>query len=156
MHIEEVVALLRKAIEIVRARSVDVYTFSLYHDHESGALGVCVDTKQNSADVVARINAYSSKHFARCINEGSLKEAALWQANMGRSLSLGDFELVNLARTGIPEGLETGHSFYLTLVNALRRMESEVCECTSSPLEVLFTCSMQHDEVGLVWCRADA
>jgi len=40
-----------------------VYTFALYHDHESAAVSVCVDTEANSRRVVAHTNRYNMKHF---------------------------------------------------------------------------------------------
>src|SRR5687767_4198389 len=87
------------AIEVVRKQSVPVHTFAFYHDHESGAVSVCVDTEENSRRVVADSNRYAMKEFAKAIERGDLENAARWQANVGRNLSLGDFALVNVART---------------------------------------------------------
>src|SRR5258708_2523137 len=94
---------LSNAIDEVRERGTPMYTFAFYHDHESAAVSVCVDTEENSRRSVAKSNAYGIKHFAQAIAAGDLKSAALWNANTGRSLSLGDFALVNVARANLDE-----------------------------------------------------
>src|SRR3712207_5236771 len=103
---------LSNAIEEVRERRTPVYTFALYHDHESAAVSVCVDTEENSLRPVAKSNAYGIKHFAKAVAAGDLKSAALWNANTGRSLSLGDFALVNVARVGLGD-VTAGKGFYV-------------------------------------------
>jgi hypothetical protein len=90
--------ILEEAIAEVRARRVPVFTFALYHDHESAAVSVCVDTEENSKKVVQSINSFNMKYFTKAVRSGDLKDAALWRANIGRSLSLGDFTMVNVAR----------------------------------------------------------
>ena len=43
---------LSRAIPKVRAAAIDVFTFAFYHDHESSAVSVCVDTEASSARLV--------------------------------------------------------------------------------------------------------
>ena len=93
---------LAEAIAVVRREHVRVFTFAFYHDHESHAISVCVDTEESSKRLVASSNAYNQKYFWPAIEKGDLEDAALWTANIGRSLSLGDFAFVNLARTDLP------------------------------------------------------
>jgi hypothetical protein len=81
---------LKGAIAEVRRSQTPLYTFAFYHDHESGAVSVCVDTAESSSRLVASSNAFNSKYFLKAVNIGDLKEAATWQAEHGRSLSLGD------------------------------------------------------------------
>ena len=50
--------------------------------------------------------------------KGDLKDAALWQANVGRSLSLGDFAIVNAARTDIGE-VPVDDRFYVLMAQAV-------------------------------------
>jgi hypothetical protein len=90
--------LLDKAVTAISKKAISVHTFALYHDRESSRLSVCVDTADNSRRVVAGINQYNAKHFAAAIKSGDLANAALWQANVGRSLALGDFSAVNFVR----------------------------------------------------------
>ncbi|TDP61420.1 hypothetical protein [Roseateles toxinivorans] len=49
---------LANAISEVKRRQVPVFTFALYHDHESKAVSVCVDTEENSGKVVRSIVLY--------------------------------------------------------------------------------------------------
>jgi len=135
---------------------VPVYTFALYHDHESEAVSVCVDTEENSRAVVAAINRYNAKYFLSEIKAGSLKGASLWQANVGRSLSLGDFARVNLARTSL-DGLVTDAGFYLEMGRAVCSAAQRVAARSPDPSRVVFACSGENDEVALVWALpADA
>lgn len=88
-------SVLNNAIAMLRTDAVPVFTFAFYHDHESGAVSVCVDTEANSNSQVRSTNRYNTKHFRTEIAGGDLAGASLWQANIGRNLSLGDFAKVN-------------------------------------------------------------
>jgi hypothetical protein len=136
-------------VEIEKA-GVPVFTFALYHDHESGAVSVCVDTEEQSRATVRGINAYNAKHFLREIDDGNLKGAALWQANPGRSLSLGDFALVNLARTPL-DGVSVSSDFYLEMVRAVVAAGDTIAAFATDPERLLFACSGPDDEVTYVW-----
>ena len=65
---------------------------------------LCVDTAESSAETVRSMNDFSSKYFQAAVEEGDLATAGLWQANVGRSLSFGDFVMVNVARTDLDKG----------------------------------------------------
>jgi hypothetical protein len=144
---------LRRAIARVARERIPVFTFALYFDHESSALSVCVDTQANSTKVVAAINRYNAKHFRAAVDAKDLKAAALWQANIGRSLSLGDFALVNLARTEVPNAVQDA-KLDLALVRALVAVEAQVLSLAPKPDRVLFACSGADDEVAYVWSAA--
>ncbi len=144
---------LRAAIQHIAEHRTPVFTFALYFDHESSAVSVCVDTEENSAKVVAKINRYNSTHFLAAVEGGDLKSATLWQANTGRSLSLGDFALVNVARTDLPTISHDG-TLELALVRALVGVQREVLALADVPEDVLFVCSSADDEVGYVWSAA--
>src|SRR5688572_5315823 len=92
---------LARAITEVRARGIDVFTFAFHHDHESAAVSICVDSEASSARSVLSENAFSFRYFADAVAKGDLRTASLFKANVGRSLSLGDFEMVNVARTDL-------------------------------------------------------
>jgi hypothetical protein len=80
---------LAKAISGLRDRNVPVHTFSLYYDHESPAISVCVDTEENSLRSVVGQNKYSAKYFSRAVANGDLRDGTLerkyWQKScLGR------------------------------------------------------------------------
>lgn len=138
-----------RALAEVRSRSIRIYTFAFYHDHESAAVSVCVDTRDNSERVVRGINAYNSRHFRKAVDAGDFKMAALWQANTGRSLSLGDFTAVNLARTEMPEDLSGPD--YGAMVRAVVVRHEEIRAQSLDPSLTLLACSGPEEEVALVW-----
>lgn len=138
-----------RALAETRSRSIRVYTFAFYHDHESAAVSVCVDTRDNSDRVVRGINKYNSRHFLEAVDAGDLETAALWQANVGRNLSLGDFAAVNLARTALPDdrpGFDYG-----AMVRAVMSRHEEIRALSLDPSLTLLACSGPEDEVALVW-----
>lgn len=143
-------SVLDRALQAVKARSLPVFTFALYHDHESGAVSVCVDTEENSARRVASTNRYNMKHFMKAVAVGDLKRAKLWQANVGRSLSLGDFVLVNAARTELGS-IEADEGFYVAMLRSLVAAEARVVALSPEPERVLFACSGPDDEIAYVW-----
>jgi hypothetical protein len=149
---DEVVA---RGIAEARRLAIPVYTFALYHDHESHAVSACIDTADSSALLVRSTNAYNAKYFRRSIEEGDLAGAAMWNANIGRSLSLGDFAAVNVGRAK-SRHVEDDPSFYLHMVQALIAAESDILACSQEPERVLFVCSTENDEAGLWWAPLGA
>jgi hypothetical protein len=145
---------LSEAITAIRREGVRIHTFAFYHDHESDAVSVCVDTEESSKRLVVSSNAYNQKYFWPAVEKGDLEDAALWTANIGRSLSLGDFALVNLARTDLPPGPRP-KDFYLEMVRALHAKEEEIVGLASSPESLLFCASGPNAEVGLTWASAN-
>lgn len=148
-------AVLEGALREVTARQLPVYTFALYHDHESEAVSVCVDTEEQSAKTAASINQYNARYFSQAIANGDLDSASLWQANIGRSLSLGDFALVNAARTPVPSGA-VSQDFYLSMVRAVMSVEKRVAMLSPHPERLLFACSGADSEVAYVWSAQSA
>lgn len=142
-------------VALSKASGINIFTFALYQDHESGFVSVCLDTKENSELQLAESNAYSMKHFRRAIESAQLEEARLWQANVGRNLSLGDFEAVNIAELEIGDHV-INDSFYLDMVRAIQGKAPNVLRQSSHKNSLLFCCSTEDDEVGLVWVEPDA
>lgn len=140
-----------KAISELRATPILIYTFAIYHDHESGAVSVCVDTKETSVRVVRQSNQWSMNYFVQHLQDGRWEDACLFQANVGRSLSLGDFARVNLARAVLPPSATIDPSFYLAMARTLIAHQQEVLSLAPDPEDVLFCCSSADSEVGLVW-----
>ena len=143
-------ALLRTAIAEVRAKNISVFTFGFYHDHESGAVSVCVDTEENSVRSVQSMNKYNLRYFLKAVAEGNLQHASLWQANVGRSLSLGDFAMVNVSRADVEESV-IDERFYISMVQALVAVQDEITTLSSNPERLLLACSSENSDVGYVW-----
>jgi hypothetical protein len=143
-------SVLTSAIAEVERQGVPVFTFALYHDHESGAVSVCVDTEESSNRSVAATNRFNMRYFAKAVAQGDLESADLWQANIGRSLSLGDFQLVNLARTKI-EDIEVNHKFYVAMVQALFAVQGRLVPLSPNPERLVLACSGADSEVAYVW-----
>jgi hypothetical protein len=101
------------------------------------------------------MNAYNMKHFAQHVSDGDYEDLALWQANVGRSLSLGDFAMVNAARTELPDAVVVDDEFYLEMVRILMAAQSEVLPLAESEEDLLFCCSGPDDEVALVWSKIE-
>jgi hypothetical protein len=151
MHPSEHAAkVIESAILEIRDQSVPLYTFALYYDHESDALSVCADTKENSARTVRRVNSYNARHFRRAIVDGDLATARMWHSNVGRSLSLGDFALVNVGRLEL-QGTNPEESFFVDLLRTLAAYESQLRALAPEPEDLILACSGVAEEVAYVW-----
>ncbi|MCG7981049.1 MAG: hypothetical protein G8D81_00160 [gamma proteobacterium symbiont of Clathrolucina costata] len=138
-----------------KAKHLNIFTFAIYHDHESGFVSICIDTKENSDKKVIESNKCSMKHFKRVINEGSIEEAMLWQANIGRNLSLGDFEAVNIVEYEL-NNTKVEDSFYLNMVKAANNKAASILKQSAHGASLVFCCSTAHEEVGLTWVQENA
>lgn len=141
---------LESAIRELREHRFPVFTFALFHDHESRAVSVCADTAENSSKTVQSMNRHSMKYFMEAVAEGDLEDAGLWQANIGRSLSLGDFALVNLARTPIGT-IKANKRFYLDMIRAVVDRQADIAALAPDPQRLLLACSGPELEVAYVW-----
>lgn len=139
-----------RALAELSARSVDVHTFAFYHDHESAAVSICVDTKANSEVVQERQNEYALRQFGEAIDAGDLKLARLWKTDQDRSYSLGDFAEVNLCRVDLPRVAIDGN-FYLAMIRTLMRRRGEIATLSSCPSNLMFCSSGANDEVEFLW-----
>ena len=139
-----------EALEDCRARSILIYTFALYFDHESSAISVCVDTEANSKIVVNAVNAYNNKHFLNAVKQNELSELALWSANPGRNFSLGDFVIDNAGRTDVAVANDD-ESVFLTMIKAIIRNRSKIIDGSAGEDSLIFCCSGPNDEVEYVW-----
>lgn len=142
---------IKKALEELRADPIPIYTFALYHDHESAIVSVCVDTKDSSTKLVRESNRWSMNYFVEHVQNGSYQDAALFQANVGRSLSFGDFARVNLGETDLDSDFVADESFYLAMVRAVIAHQQDILSLAPDPEGVVFCCSTADSEVGLVW-----
>ena len=141
---------IRAALNEAAKDKFRIYTFALYFDHESPAISVCLDTKENSIRQVSEQNAYSAKYFQKLIAAGYTEQATLWQANVGRNLSLGDFARVNIARTPVAQA-ELSEDDYLGLIRCVMAHEHEIRGRAEFADELVFCCASPTDEVGMVW-----
>lgn len=142
---------MKTALAELRASPVPVHTFAFYHDHESGAVSVCVDTKESSQRLVRQSNLWSMNYFAQHLQDGSWEDACMFQANVGRSLSLGDFARVNLARSPLSASVVVDQSFYLAMARAVIAHQREILGLAPDSEDVVFCSSSADSEVGLVW-----
>jgi hypothetical protein len=143
-------SVLGDAISELRLRQTDVYTFALYFDHESSAMSVCADTIENSAITVRQTNNYNRKYFDPTVESGDLQAASLRSANIGRSVSLGNFVVKNLARTQVARA-DIGEEFYRGMLRALMQAEDKVVTLSSNKNTLLLCCSGPSDEVEFYW-----
>lgn len=146
-------SVVKSALVELAQNPIPIFTFAFYHDHESHAISVCVDTRVSSRICVQETNQWMMQHFIDQIRVGDLDNARLHQANIGRSLSLGNFSRVNLARTNLPENTTTDNVFYIAMARALIKNQDPILEFSDDPEDVIFCCSTATAEVGLVWSR---
>ncbi|WP_062810579.1 hypothetical protein [Alcanivorax sp. NBRC 102028] len=142
--------IIHEGLKEAKVRNLDIYTFALYHDHESHVATVCIDTIESSKRLVMSSNDYSRNYFLKAIEVGDLKDAGLWNANGGRSYSLGDFALVNASKIDVPKKPKVPE-FYLDMVRAIEEMKDLICMQSSHGRSLLFCCSTEQSEVGLIW-----
>jgi hypothetical protein len=142
--------IIRDALAEAQAKAVPIFTFAFYFDHESAAVSVCIDTEENSRRKVQKMNAYNSAHFHAAVTAGDLRRAAMWQASVGRNLSLGDFSLVNLARIDVPAP-HGDSDFFLRMIRAVVRNQPAIERQSADPLRLCLCSSGPDDEVQWVW-----
>ena len=75
------------------------------------------------------------------------------ESPVGRSLSLGDFARVNLARADLDSDMASDQSLYIEMARAVIALQQEILELAPEPDDVIFCCSSADSEVGLVWSR---
>ncbi len=143
-----------QALAAAKQRNIAVYTFALYYDHESPAISVCIDTEEQSKATVSRINTYNRKYFIPAVAAGDLQGALLWLSNTGRSLSLGDFHSVNLARADLSADFSPDQNFFVSLVQALAAAEAKIALQAAAPQSLLLCCSGSKSEVEYWWSVA--
>lgn len=141
---------LDQALEELREKNIFVYTFAFYHDHESKAVSVCVDTEENSKISVLKQNEYRKKYFNDAIQKKDLVSVALWNANSGRNLSLGDFTFVNLAYTYL-NTLKGGKLLYLGMIEILIENQKRIAALSEAKDKILFLASGPDYEVQYSW-----
>ncbi|MFB2662324.1 hypothetical protein [Shewanella mangrovisoli] len=147
---EDFKKLIYEGLRKAKSRNLDIFTIALYHDHESHVATVCIDTIESSKRSVMSSNEFTKKYFFKAIEKGELESAENWKANGGRSFSLGDFALVNASEIDVPRKVVLP-DFYLNMVHALEEMRELIALQSSHGRSLLFCCSTENFEVGLVW-----
>lgn len=142
--------ILNKALQTVEDKKIDIYTIAFYHDHESKAVSICIDTKENSQEKVISQNKWSMKYWRKTFEEKNLNSLALWSANRGRNISLGDFQLVNLEYTALGS-FKGGKTLYLTMMQTLLDNQERIVLNTSDKDNLLFITSGPNDEAEFMW-----
>lgn len=139
-----------RALDELERQRFALHTLAFYLDHESSAVSVCADNAANSERAVARENEYNSRYFLDAVSEGDLAAAALWQANVGRNLSLGDFAAVNLARADLGD-LPADAALCRGMVETIIKNHDCIRNLSADPVKAVVASSTLDDEVGLVW-----
>lgn len=147
---EKFEGMIYEALRKTEVRGVDIYTFALYHDHESELATVCVDTIQRSSSAVRSNNEFCQQQFFRAIEDGDIAEAMLWNSNGGRNYGLGDFAFRNLSEIDVPRRLNSPQ-LYLDMVGAVRTMSELISRQSQHGDRLIFFCSTENSEVGLIW-----
>jgi hypothetical protein len=133
-----------------RGMSGRIVTIALYFDHESPALSVCADTLESSDKHTDSSLTWNYGQFAQALNAGDVEDAALFNASVGRSLSLGDFALVNLARRELDTD-DDRKVIFEALAKGLHRNMNRCLGVCDPNQRIVFACSTQNSEVGLFW-----
>lgn len=147
-------SVLARAIDELKKARADVYTFSLCHERDRGAVAVYADSEANARRVVRELNRASMKRFAKAVRKRDLDEALMWQASVGRSLTLSDFAWKALARRPLGK-LKNSPELHEAMLLATMQCAPLVAPLASDPEALLFTCSTADEDVGLIW-TADA
>ncbi len=147
--------IVERALAEAEAKRISIHTFAFYYDHESAAVSVCIDTEENSWQAAKRINAYSAKHFLSAVADGDLKGAAMWNVNGDRNFALGDFYLVNLARTDLAEA-RADNEFFQSMLQAVVRNQPAISRLADNKDRLMLCCSGPDDEVQFVWSAIEA
>jgi hypothetical protein len=147
-------SVLQRAIADLHKARADVYTFSFCHDASKGAVSVSADSAVSSRRAVRDVNRASMKRFHKAVAKRDFEEASVWQASVGRSLSLTDFAWKNLARRPLG-ALGSAPKLHEAMLLTALKHAPEVAALSSDRETLLFTCSTADEEVGLVW-TADA
>jgi len=137
-------------LALAKHQRVDIYTVAFYLDHESHAVSLCIDTLESSTTFVRRGNAKAREFFVQALERGDIQSASRRWANAGRSLSLGDFAVVNAGREDLGH-IPQDSSLILDMVRVLESRRNMIAGLSTRPSEVLLASSTLHAEVGLVW-----
>lgn len=140
-----------QALTEAARRNLAIHTFALYYDHEAPAISVCIDTAESSRRTVEDINRYNRSYFAGAVAAGDLRSAALWQANVGRSLSLGDFALVGAARTELAPHFEPDPAFFVPMMQRVMAAEGRIAALAKDRSELILCRTGPEDEVEYCW-----
>jgi hypothetical protein len=146
--------ILECAIDELHSQRADVHTFAFCVEAGGRAVSVYADSETNARRVVHALNRASMKRFVRAVQKRDLDEASMWQASVGRNLSLRTFAWKTLARRALGKHSQAPELHHAMLLAALQHTP-RVLELSSAPERVLFTCSTPDEEVGLIW-TADA
>lgn len=130
--------------------TVSLYTLAFYHDHESKAVSICIDTEENSKMKLVQENKYNMEYFQEALEEKDLAAIASWNANIERNSSIGDFAFINLAYTPLT-ALKGGKQLYLSMIQVVLDNEERIAMLTNEKDKLAFFCSGPNYEVEYKW-----
>lgn len=139
-----------KALNSLFSKGVDIYTFAFYYDHESHALEILADTKSNSNRQLLATQKLQHDEFMKAIEAKDLAKASRWGSAGERNISLGDFQCKSLGRE-VAKAPNNSAPFFLAMANAVIRNRIKISALSSDPDALVFLCSTQENEAGLIW-----
>ncbi len=142
--------LINETLNILTTKQISIYTFAFYHDHESDAISICIDTESNSEKVVNSSNEFTLKYFHDELSNQNLDSLKLWNINSGRNLSLGDFQYANIVYKNIDKRF-INSDMYLSMINSIERNKSRIVSYSKCPDKIVFCCSSADNEVAYIW-----
>ncbi|KJE34736.1 hypothetical protein UF64_13585 [Thalassospira sp. HJ] len=144
--------MIKQSVRIAKSKNIKIYTFAFYYSHEDSAISVCIDDFQNSQKTLLKTKKWSADQFLRCYRAGDIEAAGLFGrgAVAGRSLSLGDFVLWNLAWNPIAKP-KNYKNFALAIIRAVERNFDEIASEAVQGENLVFCCSGKDDEVQYIW-----
>jgi len=138
------------SLKSISDKSTSIYTFAFYHDHESDAISICIDTEDNSEKEVISSNKYTQKYFKDILKNNDIDSLKLWNINTGRNFSLGNFTFVNVVYVKL-EKIYFTKSLYLSMINCIERNKKNILAHSKYPQKVVFCCSSEKNEVEYIW-----
>lgn len=142
--------MINESLQIIKKENASIYTFAFYHDHETEAISICIDTEENSNKQITSSNDYSKKYFQENLKNGDMKSLQLWNFNTGRNFSLGDFSYVNIVYKKLDKRFITP-DMYLNMIKSIERNKSKILTYSQSSKKVVFCCSSENNEVEYIW-----
>ncbi len=143
--------MITEALSKVREKSIDIFTFAFYHDHESACVSICIDTEESSVKTIKSSNEFSRIYFYENLIKGDLDSLGLFNFQTGRSFSLGDYAYCNIIYKSLPAEYMSSNKMYLEMIQAINLNKENILKCSSKPENVFYCCSSENNEVEYIW-----
>jgi len=143
--------MIEEALKICEQKNINIYTFCFYHDHESKAFSICIDTEEKSKITILQSNEFTKKYFHEELKTGNLEGLKNWCFQHGRSFSLGDFRYCNIVYKKIGTNSEIVKENYIEMINSIEKYKEKIKNYSINPDNIFFACSSENNEVEYIW-----